>query len=187
MSGPEPLSGRIEFTAVPAAAASARQWVAGQLARTCPDELVDTAVLLVSELVTNAVRASAAAAAASGRPDARRIGLAIARTRDTLRIEVTDTASGSLPVSSGPADDDDESGRGLAVVTALSRRWGCGPAARGKTVWCEIPVADLALAPAIPGDPVPAIPGEPAAARPRRAWHTPRIAAGADITSRNGT
>ena len=62
----------------------------------------------------------------------------MARTRDTLRIEVADSARGALPVPSGPAADDDENGRDLQVVTALSRRWGCRPAPRGKAVWCEL-------------------------------------------------
>jgi anti-sigma regulatory factor (Ser/Thr protein kinase) len=138
MSGPDLRSSRIELTAAPAAVSCARRWITGQLACTHPADLVDSAVLLVSELVTNAVRASAAAALASGCLTPRRIELAVARTRDTLRIEVADSARGALPVPSGPAADDDESGRGLQVVTALSRRWGCRPAPRGKAVWCEL-------------------------------------------------
>ncbi len=177
LPGPELLPGRIEFAAVPAAAGVARRWVAGQLARTYPAELVDTAMLVVSELVTNAVRASAAAATESGRQDPGRIEVAIADTGDMLRIEVTDAACGSLPVSSGHADAGAESGRGLQVVSMLSRRWGCRPAARGKAVWCDLPVAGLALAPGLPG--------EPAAARQRR--RNSPVAVGADITSRNGT
>ena len=188
MSGPELLSGRTEFPATAAAARSARQWVAGLLAGSCPADLVDTAVLLVSELVTNAVRASAAAAAACTCPDARRIGLAIAHSRDTLRLEVADSARGSVPALPGHPDDDAESGRGLQVVAALAARWGCRPAAPGKAVWCELPAAGLAAAPALAmrGDPALAIRADPAA-RPRRARHTSPVAVGADITSRNGT
>ena len=130
MSGPELLSGRTEFPATAAAARSARQWVAGLLAGSCPADLVDTAVLLVSELVTNAVRASAAAAACAC-PDARRIELVIAHSRDTLRLEVADSARGSVPALPVHPDDDAESGRGLQVVAALAARWGCRPAAPG--------------------------------------------------------
>jgi anti-sigma regulatory factor (Ser/Thr protein kinase) len=183
---PELRSGRIEFPATAAAARSARQWVAGLLASTCPADLVDTAVLLVSELVTNAVRASAAAAVACACPDARRIGLAIAHSRDTLRIEVADSARGAVPARPGDPGDDAESGRGLQVVAALAARWGCRPAAPGKAVWCEIPAAGLAPALATPGDPALAIRVDPAA-RPRRAWHPSPVAVGADITSRNET
>jgi anti-sigma regulatory factor (Ser/Thr protein kinase) len=141
MSGPELLSSRVEFAAAPTAVRCARDWITGQLGRTQSADLVDTAVLLVSELVTNAVRASAAAAA-TGRLDLRRIELAVARTRDTLLIEVSDSARGSVPVLSGHPDDDAESGRGLQVVTALAARWGCRPAAAGKAVWCELPTED---------------------------------------------
>src|ERR1039457_4113102 len=97
-------------------------WIAGQLARTDPADLVDTAVLLVSELVTNAVHASVAAAAAAGHGDPCGIELTVARTRDTVRIEVADSACGSLPVPSAPSADD-ESGRGMQVISALSKRW----------------------------------------------------------------
>ena len=68
MSGHELLSSRIAFTAAPAAVRRARHWIAAQLARTDPAELIDAAVLLVSELVTNAVHASAAAAGSTAAP-----------------------------------------------------------------------------------------------------------------------
>ena len=139
MSGHELLSSRIAFTAAPAAVRRARHWIAAQLARTDPAELIDAAVLLVSELVTNAVHASAAAAGSSG-ADPGRVELAVARTRDTVRIEVSDSAHGSLPAPADPSADD-ESGRGLQVITALTRQWGCRSVQRGKVVWCELAAA----------------------------------------------
>jgi anti-sigma regulatory factor (Ser/Thr protein kinase) len=163
MSGHELLSSRIAFTAAPAAVRRARHWIAAQLARTDPAELIDAAVLLVSELVTNAVHASAAAAGSSG-ADPGRVELAVARTRDTVRIEVSDSAHGSLPAPADPSADD-ESGRGLQVITALTRQWGCRSGQRGKVVWCELAAA-VQEPPA--GQPVPAGPpltaGQPAAA-----------------------
>jgi anti-sigma regulatory factor (Ser/Thr protein kinase) len=144
MSGHELLSSRIEFIAAPGAVRRARHWIAGQLARTHPADLVDAAVLLVSELVTNAVRASAAAEDVSGYADPRRIELTVARTCETVRIEVSDSASGSLPAPS-VASADDESGRGLQVIIALSERWGCRSAHRGKVVWCELAAAGQGL------------------------------------------
>ena len=140
MSGHELLSSRIAFIAAPAAVRRARHWIAAQLARTDPAELIDAAVLLVSELVTNAVHASAAAAGSSGGADPGRVELAVARTRDTVRIEVSDSAHGSLPAPSDPSADD-ESGRGLQVITALTRQWGCRSVQRGKVVWCELAAA----------------------------------------------
>ena len=141
MSGHELLSSRIAFTAAPTAVRRARHWIAGQLVRTDPADLIDTAVLLVSELVTNAVHASVAAAA--GYADPRGIELTVARTRDTVRIEVADSACGSLPAPSDPSAED-ESGRGMQVISALSKRWGCWSGQLGKVVWCELAAASPA-------------------------------------------
>ena len=151
MSGHELLSSRIAFAAAPTAVRRARHWIAGQLARTDPADLIDTAVLLVSELVTNAVHASVAAAAAAGYGDPRGIELTVARTRDSVRIEVADSACGSLPVPSAPSADD-ESGRGMQVISALSKRWGCWSGQLGKVVWCELAAASLG-----PADRLPAV------------------------------
>jgi hypothetical protein len=54
MSDPELLSSGIEFAAAPDAVRYARHWTARLLAQSEPGDLVDAAVLLVSELVTNA-------------------------------------------------------------------------------------------------------------------------------------
>jgi anti-sigma regulatory factor (Ser/Thr protein kinase) len=190
MSGHELLFSRIAFTAAPGAVRRARLWIAGQLARTDPADLVDTAVLLVSELVTNAVRASAVADLASGRADPCRIELAVARTSDTVRIEVSDSACGSLPVPSAAADDD-ESGRGLQVITALSKRWGCQPAHHGKVVWCELAAVGLGRAAgqaAAIGQPLAAA-GCVDLSRPGSVAvrHMSPVAVCADIASPNGT
>ena len=149
MPGHELLSSRVAFTAAPTTARRARHWIAGQLARTDPADLIDTAVLLVSELVTNAVHASVAAAAAAGHADPRGIELTVARTRDTVRIEVADSACGSLPAPSAPSAED-ESGRGMQVISALSKRWGCWSGQLGKVVWCELAAASLGQAARLP-------------------------------------
>ncbi|WP_037861119.1 ATP-binding SpoIIE family protein phosphatase [Streptomyces sp. NRRL S-340] len=87
--------------------------------------LADPAGLMVSELVTNAVRHSRA----------RPVALRLVRA-DTLLCEVEDDDH-DLPVllSAGPAD---EAGRGLRVVSALAREWGTSRTGTGKTVWCEL-------------------------------------------------
>jgi anti-sigma regulatory factor (Ser/Thr protein kinase) len=187
MSGHELLSSRIAFTAAPAAVRRARHWIAAQLARTDPAELIDAAVLLVSELVTNAVHASAAAADSSGGADPGRVELAVARTRDTVRIEVSDSAHGSLPAPSDPSADD-ESGRGLQVITALTRQWGCRSVQRGKVVWCELAAAVQEPPASQPpaGPPVPAgqllTAGQPAAAG-HRPVSRPPVPAGQLLTA----
>ncbi|WP_432192197.1 SpoIIE family protein phosphatase [Streptomyces sp. bgisy027] len=87
--------------------------------------LADTAELLVSELVTNAVRHS------HGRP----VELRLVRG-DTLLCEVDDDDH-ELPtlLSAGPFDD---AGRGLRVVSMLAREWGTSRTTAGKTVWFEL-------------------------------------------------
>ncbi len=89
-------------------------------------ELIPTAELLVSELVTNAVRY------AQGK-----IGLRLV-LEGGLVCEVLDD-SAALPRLRHP-DDDDERGRGLQVVSQLAQRWGARRATSGKVVWCELPI-----------------------------------------------
>ncbi|MBT2491629.1 SpoIIE family protein phosphatase [Streptomyces sp. ISL-96] len=105
----------------------ARQLVDAQLARWGLPELADTTLLLVSEVVTNAVRH------AGGRP----VGLRLVRA-DTLLCEVSDEEH-TLPVlrEAGP---DEECGRGLRLVSRLADRWGASHMGRGKVVWFEQPL-----------------------------------------------
>ncbi|MET9659502.1 ATP-binding protein [Streptomyces sp. NPDC006510] len=95
------------------------------------DEPAETAVLLLSELVTNAVE--------HGRVSpGREIGTRFALYDSTLRVEVAD-ANDDLP-KPRPAGIDDEDGRGLALVIALADRWGTCPRRNGigKAVWAEL-------------------------------------------------
>ena len=90
-------------------------------------ELTDTALLLVSELATNAIR--------HGSPPVR---LSLRLERDTLRVEVTDS-SPALPELAHPGPDQ-TGGRGLQIVQQLASAWG-SQASRsrlGKTVWFEM-------------------------------------------------
>lgn len=122
------------FPAWPDSIPAARQYVSELLGERV--ELSRTAALLVSELVTNAVRH------AGGRdvvvevrelPDARRVW-----------VGVTDTAA-ALPVLRTP-DVTAENGRGIQLVSTLADRWGAGRrrASTEKTVWFELdyPQAD---------------------------------------------
>jgi serine phosphatase RsbU (regulator of sigma subunit) len=94
-----------------------RDWGLGQAAY--------SAELMVSELVTNAVRHS----------HSRPVELRLVRG-DTLLCEVDDDDH-DLPtlLNAGPAD---EAGRGLRVVTTLARAWGTSRTSAGKTVWFEL-------------------------------------------------
>ena len=108
----------------PAAVRRARGLVRTQLAAWDLDELTYTTELLASELITNAYRY------APGGPIELRLLL-----ERTLVCEVLDR-SAALPRLRRAADDD-ESGRGLLVVSQLAHRWGTRRTAAGKVVWCE--------------------------------------------------
>jgi len=89
-------------------------------------ELTDTVTLLVSELVTNAVLHAGSD-----------VEVMVRLTSTAARIEVTDAS----PEAVAPRDaaSDEDSGRGLALVGTLARRWGVRPApGGGKTVWFEV-------------------------------------------------
>ena len=130
-------SRRLKLAAHPAAVPWARRLLGQTLREWELTGLSDTALLLVSELVTNAFKASAACTR-PGREPAQRgfIGLAVHRLDTCLLLEVWD-ASPAPPVLQEP-DPATESGRGLLLVEALSSKWGQEPAAGGKVVWCEV-------------------------------------------------
>jgi anti-sigma regulatory factor (Ser/Thr protein kinase) len=118
---------RWRFAAEPVEVGRARNAVARQLARWGLDALVDHARVMVSELVTNAVRHA----------HGRHIGLRLVRS-STLTCEVEDEDH-TLPTLL-EADCGDEYGRGLRVVSSLAREWGTSGTGTGKTVWFELPL-----------------------------------------------
>ncbi|MEV7781360.1 ATP-binding protein [Kitasatospora sp. NPDC088351] len=96
------------------------------------DETTEIAVLLLSELVTNACRHARG-------PRDRLVGVRCLIVDDLLRVEVTD-ANEDLPQPREAALDD-EAGRGLHLVDALADSWGAhlrGEGYRGKTVWFQL-------------------------------------------------
>jgi anti-sigma regulatory factor (Ser/Thr protein kinase) len=100
----------------------------------------DVAILLTSELVTNAVTHAAANAsrndqAASRGCAAEAVLLVIAADDGGLRVDVHD-GSADLPVLGDcPAEADAETGRGLLLVTSLSAEWGFYRTPGGKAVY----------------------------------------------------
>ncbi|MER6567249.1 SpoIIE family protein phosphatase [Streptomyces sp. NPDC001093] len=108
----------------PREVARARRLVRERLLAWGLPQAVETAELLVSEVVTNAVRH------AVSEP----VGLRVVRT-DALLFEVTDDEPG-LPEMLA-AEPYDASGRGLRVVSRLAREWGASASGHRKTVWFE--------------------------------------------------
>ncbi|MFD5467683.1 SpoIIE family protein phosphatase [Kitasatospora sp. NPDC127059] len=104
----------------------ARSLVREQLASWHLEALSDTTELLVSELVTNAVRVARD-----------RVQLQLIRV-DKLLVEVSDD-NHNLP-SLEPAEQLGETGRGLTLVTKLAEHWGTARKAVGKVVWFELPL-----------------------------------------------
>jgi anti-sigma regulatory factor (Ser/Thr protein kinase) len=123
---------RIALAAGPAAAADAR----GQVRAAIDDWDVPVdpavAVLLTSELVTNAIQHQAGAT----------ITLTISCVCDQLRVAVHDTSRRVPVLLDAPADA--EAGRGLMLVASLSADWGFNRTGTGKVVYFTlVPPADL--------------------------------------------
>ncbi|MFC9331388.1 SpoIIE family protein phosphatase [Kitasatospora sp. NPDC057015] len=114
-----------QLAADPQEVARARQLVAGQLARWGLDEMVFATELVVSELVTNAVRYA-------GGP----VGLRLIRA-GVLICEVSDPSSTQPRMRRALATE--EGGRGLFLVAQVSSRWGSRYTRSGKTIWSEQP------------------------------------------------
>ncbi|GLW68623.1 hypothetical protein Kpho02_09220 [Kitasatospora phosalacinea] len=104
----------------------ARRLVRDQLTAWQLDPLAETVELLVSELVTNAVRVARA-----------EVQLQLIRV-DKLLVEVSDD-NHNLP-SLEPAESMSEHGRGLNLVSKLAEKWGTSRKAVGKVVYFEMPL-----------------------------------------------
>jgi anti-sigma regulatory factor (Ser/Thr protein kinase) len=140
---PRPLdAGRLALVALPTSPFWARRYTRFFLdsCRGVSEDSATTAELLVSELVTNAVRFAGNLAHTvrySERANASLISLSIRHFREGLLIEVYDT--GSSPPVRSRADENAEGGRGLMLVEALSKEWSYFfPPRGGKVVYCFI-------------------------------------------------
>lgn len=116
---------RVTFTRDLRSGATARRFMEAVLDRWACADVLDVVNLLVSELVTNAVVHGDSAAQVS-----------VVLEPDALRVEVADEGVGS--VAPRDATDEETSGRGIALVEAMARRWGVEETPRGKTVWFEV-------------------------------------------------
>ncbi|MGW2562627.1 ATP-binding protein [Streptomyces sp. NPDC001514] len=120
----------------PALVGHARTLATRQLDQWGLEHLVDSTELIVSELVTNAIRHG------NGVRDGRgMVGLRLIR-HEMLTCEVSDT-SDSHPRLRHPRTTD-ENGRGLHLVSKLSRRWGTRCTRDGKLIWSEQQLAPSA-------------------------------------------
>ncbi|HEU5156532.1 MAG TPA: ATP-binding SpoIIE family protein phosphatase [Streptosporangiaceae bacterium] len=103
----------------------ARRLVAATLSGWGLTGQIPTMELLVTELVTNAIRYAT-----------RPIAVRLLRTETSLLCEVTDDDH-NPPVLCEPTTKG-ENGRGVYLVSRLARRWGTSLTPTGKSVWCEV-------------------------------------------------
>jgi PAS domain S-box-containing protein len=109
----------------PRSVAAGRRFVAQTLCAWGCADLAETACLLVSEILTNAVRHADAP-----------VGLRLHRTACETTIEICD--DNTHPPQRRMPDLDDENGRGLMLVEMLASAWGTRPSNTGKTVWFSL-------------------------------------------------
>jgi anti-sigma regulatory factor (Ser/Thr protein kinase) len=140
------LQVQLEVGPDPAEVGRARRWARSRLLGSgigADEPLAETLILLISELVTNAV-------VHTGCPAVLRMLVPSAAQgvdHGTVRLEVADVSD--CPPRQRHADRDETGGRGLELVDGLADRWGWQPEGAGKQIWCEIDRS------ALPGTSVP--------------------------------
>ncbi|MDI9834154.1 ATP-binding protein [Streptomyces sp. KAU_LT] len=151
--GPGERRFRFELAAHPGSVARARRLTTARLSgwSVCEDTC-ETAALVVSELVTNAIVHTASEHVVCELHDG----------ADLVRIAVRDEGCAAGEPHSSPARQEEEHGRGLLLIDALCQAWGAHEHGSGLIVWAELPRA-AAGAPTA-GEPTA---GEPAAGDPR--------------------
>ncbi|GGN51961.1 hypothetical protein GCM10012285_42550 [Streptomyces kronopolitis] len=120
-----------EIPADPSAVGEARRAAAARLAEWDLEELGFSTELIVSELVTNAIRHATGP-----------ISLRMIRAR-ALICEVSDT--GSTAPHLRHARTTDEGGRGLFLIARVAQRWGTRHTSQGKIIWAELPLRPAPL------------------------------------------
>ncbi|MFD7513905.1 ATP-binding protein [Streptomyces niveus] len=127
------LQMQLEVGADPAEVGRARRWARSRLIGSGMNDdepLAETLILLISELVTNAV-------VHTGCPAVLRMLFGSgAAEAGTVRVEVADTSA--RPPCPRHAQGEDTNGRGLELVDGLADRWGWQPEGSGKRIWCEV-------------------------------------------------
>ncbi|MFB7528897.1 ATP-binding protein [Streptomyces sp. NPDC056178] len=168
------LQVQLEVGPDPAEVGRARRWARSRLVGSGirdDEPLAETLILLISELVTNAV-------VHTGCPAVLRMLFGSAGATGTVRVEVADTSC--RPPLQRHARGEDTGGRGLELVDGLADRWGWQPEGAGKRIWCEIDrdVPQVRAVPVHPGG--TGVPGTQAAHGTQGAAHGVRGADDAD-------
>jgi anti-sigma regulatory factor (Ser/Thr protein kinase) len=118
-----------QFDGTVSAPGEARRFATSTLRPDASAAQLGDIAMIVSELVTNAVRAGAQS-----------IEVSITLDNGEVRIEVTDTVAGWPTLREASADD--ATGRGLPLVAAIAQSWGVDPNdPTGKHVWATLQLA----------------------------------------------
>ncbi|MFC7928761.1 ATP-binding protein [Streptomyces cinereoruber] len=118
----------VSFLPEPVRVRQMRRITRAHLIRWDLDELIDNALLVVSELVTNAIDHG------EGSP----VRLTVTCSNTELRVEVTDGSP--KPARRREPEQSEESGRGLLIVEQCSREWGVSE--NGSLTWCCLAFPD---------------------------------------------
>ncbi|NYI05041.1 ATP-binding protein [Allostreptomyces psammosilenae] len=136
----QPIASGLNVALSPHAPALARRHTRAVLtAWGVTEEVTDDVVLIVSELVTNAV---SHASVPRGRREAFPVLLRLRRSDGHLAVEVWDPDA-RPPQEAREHSCSAEQGRGLTIVSATAERWSyCPVPGRGKVVWCHVALAE---------------------------------------------
>ena len=132
---------RITLPPVPESAKAAREFTAATLRNWHLDPLISDAVLIASELVTNAINHGSPKGAQAGLGARAEPGAAVELTwsYQVSRLICVITDRAAEPPVTAPADPDAESGHGLQIVGALAAAWGWTMLGTGeKAVWAAL-------------------------------------------------
>ncbi|SEC33378.1 ATP-binding protein [Streptomyces melanosporofaciens] len=127
---PHPRRCILPFAAEPPQLADLRRAVKAELVGWGMSALTEEAQLITTELASNVIKHVGQGTAAT---------LVLDAGTDQLRLELHDN-SHKEPQSFHPTCEE-ESGRGLQLLAALSAAWGTTRTVAGKAVWCELPLA----------------------------------------------
>ncbi|MFG3161419.1 ATP-binding protein [Streptomyces sp. NPDC048232] len=119
----------LPFTAVPAEVRLLRQATMTQLGQWGMPDALEEAGLVVTELATNVIKHVGEGASAT---------LVLEWEGERLRVEVHDKSRSAPSLSAVGCEE--ECGRGLHMLAAVTVDWGTVLTAAGKSVWCEIPL-----------------------------------------------
>jgi anti-sigma regulatory factor (Ser/Thr protein kinase) len=119
------MEASIRLSPHPTSARAAREFVAETLLRWDRPDQSEAAVLLTSELVTNAIVHART-----------QLAVTVQLVHESLRVVVVDESADQPNRRTGT--DQLAGGRGLKLVESLAASWGVSPEGRGKAVWFEL-------------------------------------------------